>query len=103
MGSFINTAFVWVVLFVLYVLPTMHILFSRRSNGGATLGWVLVNLVMPILGWGIFLIATQPEKNRINKARYLGQIRARNLPLSVKARSPRQHAEEIAQEISANS
>ncbi len=103
MGSFFGIVAVLGWLFLFYVLPTLHILFSRRSNGGATLGWVLVNLVVPILGWGIFLIATQPEKNRINKAQYLGQIRARNLPLSIKARSPRQHAEEIAEEISANS
>lgn len=102
MSTFISVVAVLGLLFVIYVLPTMHILLSRRSNGGATLGWILVNLIFPILGWGIFLIATQPEKDRINKAQYLNQIRARNLPLSVKARSPRQHADEIAHELSAN-
>ena len=103
MGSFISIMAVLGFLSVFYVFPTMHILLSRRSNGGATFGWILVNLIFPILGWGIFLIATQPEKDRISKAQYLNQIQARNLPLPVKARSPRQHAVEIAQEIAANS
>jgi hypothetical protein len=102
MASFVGALFVFGFLFVIYVLPTLHILFSSRSHGGAKFGWILINLVFPILGWGVFLVITQPEKERITQARYADKIRARNRPLFIKNQSPRQQADEIERALSAN-
>ena len=103
MGSFVGALFVFSFLFLIYVLPTLHILVSSRSRGGAKFGWILINLVFPILGWGVFLVITQPEKERITQTRYADKISARNRPIFIKDQSPRQHADDIARTLTANS
>lgn len=52
---------------------TFRILLSRRSRGGAKLGWVLINLVFPIFGWGVFLVMTQSAKDRFTQTRNVEQ------------------------------
>ena len=100
MGNAFGALFVWGFLSILYVFPTLHILASSRSHGGATLGWVLVNLFCPIIGWGIFLIVTEPEKQRLIQLRYQQSIRAHNRPVFIKDSSPREHAKSIADSLS---
>ena len=44
---------------VIIFVPFIHILFSRRSPGGAKFGWLLAALFFPILSYSVFLICTQ--------------------------------------------
>jgi hypothetical protein len=52
------------VLVFVYLIPVLWVLFSRRSHGGAKLGWFLVVLFFSWLGLAVFLIVTQPPRNR---------------------------------------
>ena len=47
---------------VVYVFPSLFVLFSGRSHGGAKFGWFLVTLFFSWLGFAVFLIVTQKPK-----------------------------------------
>lgn len=53
---------IWHV-FLIVVLPLIHVIRSRRSQGGAKIGWSLAVIFFPLLGYIIYLIVTQPAKN----------------------------------------
>ena len=53
---------IWHV-FLIVVLPLIHVIRSRRSQDGAKIGWSLAVIFFPILGYIIYLIVTQPAKN----------------------------------------
>ena len=48
----------------LYLTPTIWVLFSSRSRGGAKFGWFIVALCFSWLGLAAFLIITQASRNR---------------------------------------
>ena len=52
----------WLIVLVVYVFPSLFVLFSGRSHGGAKFGWFLVTLFFSWLGLGVFLIVTQKAK-----------------------------------------
>lgn len=54
-------AFLGFIVGVLILFPLLHVLFSRRSHGGATLGWFIAVLLFSWVAWVVFLIVTQPE------------------------------------------
>ena len=60
-----DEAILFVILLVaLYLTPTVWVLFSSRSHGGAKFGWFIVALCFSWLGLAAFLILTQASRNR---------------------------------------
>jgi uncharacterized membrane protein len=61
----------WALLIVafVYLTPILWVLLSRRSHGGAKLGWFLVVLFFSSLGLAVFLIVTQASRNQPNTSR----------------------------------
>jgi hypothetical protein len=49
-----------------YLTPTIWVLASSRSRGGAKFGWFIVSLCFSWLGLAAFLIFTQASRNRPN-------------------------------------
>jgi uncharacterized membrane protein len=49
---------------LVYVMPSIWVLASGRSHGGAKFGWFLVTLFFTWLGLAVFLIFTQATKDR---------------------------------------
>jgi hypothetical protein len=49
-----------------YLAPTIWVLASSRSRGGAKFGWFIVSLCFSWLGLAAFLIFTQASRNRPN-------------------------------------
>jgi len=49
-----------------YLTPTIWVLFSSRSHGGAKFGWFIVVLCFSWLGLAAFLIMTQAPRDRAN-------------------------------------
>ena len=56
----------FVILLVALLTPTVWVLFSSRSHGGAKFGWFIVALCFSWLGLAAFLILTQASRNRPN-------------------------------------
>lgn len=52
----------FVIVFVIYGLPVVWVLLSRRSRGGAKFGWFIVTVLFSWLALAVFLITTQPAK-----------------------------------------
>lgn len=56
---------IWQLLIVLILfMPVIHVLVSNRSHGGAKFGWFLAVFFFSWLGYIVFLIVTQPAKDR---------------------------------------
>lgn len=49
------------IIALLYLAPVFHVLFSKRSSGGAKVGWVILTLMFTWLAYGVFLIVTQKK------------------------------------------
>jgi len=64
--SWWQEAIPFVLFFVLYLAPIIWVLSSRRSHGGAKLGWFLVALFFSWLGLAVFLIVTQAPRDQAN-------------------------------------
>lgn len=54
---------------LLFVLPLLWVLLSKRSHGGAKFGWFLIALFFSWIGLAAFLIFTQATRDR-NPADY---------------------------------
>jgi hypothetical protein len=52
--------------FMIFVVPILWVLFSRRSYGGSKFGWLIVVSLFSWLGLAVFLIATQSPKNKVD-------------------------------------
>ncbi len=67
-GFSIWNVMVLIVVIGFYILPIIHVLVSKRSRGGAKLGWALGVIFFPIMMvYIVFLIVTQKEANRIKQ------------------------------------
>jgi Na+/melibiose symporter-like transporter len=55
--AFIVIAFIW-------LFPTLFVLFSGRTHGGAKFGWFLITVFFSWVGFAVFLIFTQRPKER---------------------------------------
>lgn len=61
------------IAFIIYFGPSIWVLVSGRSHGGAKFGWFLVTVFFSWLGLAIFLIVTQvvdrklPGRNETSK------------------------------------
>ena len=64
--SWWQEAIPFVIFFVLYLAPIIWVLSSRRSRGGAKVGWFIVALCFSWLGLAVFLIVTQAPQDRAN-------------------------------------
>ena len=55
-----------VLLFILIIIPALHVIASPRSRGGAKVGWFILMVLFSWLAYPFFLIVTQKEldKNR---------------------------------------
>lgn len=53
--------------FVLFIFPMLHVVFSKRSHGGAKIGWFIAVFIFSWLAYIVFLIVTQKELNAIRK------------------------------------
>ena len=55
-----------ILLFILFLIPLIHVIGSSRSQGGAKFGWALLMVFFSWLAYPFFLIVTQKEidKNR---------------------------------------
>jgi hypothetical protein len=60
--SWWQEAIPFVLIFVFYIAPIIWVLSSRRSHGGAKLGWFIVALMFSWLGLAAFLIVTQAPR-----------------------------------------
>lgn len=52
------------ILLFAFVLPAFHVLTSRRSHGGAKVGWLIAVLMFSVLAYAVFLVVTQHELDR---------------------------------------
>jgi hypothetical protein len=52
------------IYFVIFGVPVLWVLQSRRSHGGAKFGWLIITLFFSWIGLAVFLIATQARKNQ---------------------------------------
>jgi hypothetical protein len=55
------------VILIVLLAPMVHVVVSDRSHGGAKAGWFLVVMLFSLLGYAVFLIVTQ--KNKQSSAR----------------------------------
>ncbi len=51
------------IILLLILLPSVYVLVSGRSHGGAKFGWFIVALLLSWIGLAVFLIVTQKEKD----------------------------------------
>lgn len=61
---------IWQLLIILLILlvlvfPMIHVLVSKRSHGGAKIGWLLAVFIFSILAYIPFLIVTQKQLDAI--------------------------------------
>lgn len=56
-----------ILLFILLLIPLLHVIASPRSQGGAKFGWVMLMFFFSWLAYPFFLIITQKEIDK-NKA-----------------------------------
>ena len=55
------------IILLLILLPSVYVLVSGRSHGGAKFGWFIVALLLSWIGLAVFLIVTQKEKTPSEK------------------------------------
>lgn len=61
--AFLPWAVIAVIALLTWLIPLVWVLFSNRSEGGATFGWCIIVLVFSWLGFAVFLIITQKPKD----------------------------------------
>lgn len=53
-----------VLLFILLIVPALHVVSSPRSRGGAKVGWFILMILFSWLAYPVFLIVTQKELDK---------------------------------------
>ncbi|HBV76931.1 MAG: hypothetical protein ACTJGW_15635 [Vibrio casei] len=56
----------WQILLVILTwFPAVHVLISKRSHGGAKFAWFLITAFTSWIGYVVFLIVTQKNKDKL--------------------------------------
>lgn len=52
---------------LLFIVPPILVLASKRSRGGARFGWFILTACFSWIGYAVFLIMTQDAKDKISE------------------------------------
>ncbi|MGO2324359.1 hypothetical protein [Vibrio casei] len=54
-----------IFIIVLVWFPAVHVLISKRSHGGSKFAWFLITAFTSWIGYVVFLIVTQKNKDKL--------------------------------------